>query len=258
MKKLHIIALIITLLAASCGLAAADQWVGLWRNASLNVVGLYSLNADGTFEFRLFHLDGKKEDIVTGKYKVAGDKINMTDRIHNGTKIGDFSPDFGVDGNMVMIAGELSRRVSEKDAEAVLANPTAPYNLGGISDTSEHYTLENDSIPSVMKVVGQRNIVNYNSVTYSGGTNMAVVYWTDPADHTQAANDMAKYFQYLLDNDDFMSLKAFSGLPYEGGVEMSFGKNSVDAGNIIILDIDYNTRGYVLIFRKIEGTLTRK
>ncbi|MCL1941543.1 MAG: hypothetical protein FWG09_06325, partial [Synergistaceae bacterium] len=102
MKKIIYFALILTFLAASCGsAAAADPWVGLWRNAALTKVGLYSLNADGTFEFRLFHLDGKKEDIVSGKYKVAGDKINMTDRIHNGTKIGDFSPDFGVDGDMV-------------------------------------------------------------------------------------------------------------------------------------------------------------
>ena len=258
MKKMIRLALTITFLVALCGLAAAaDTWVGLWRNVSLNGVSLYSLNADGTFEFRVFGLDGKK-DIVKGKYNVAGDKINMTDRVYNGQKIGDFSPAFKSDGDLALISGELCKRVTEKDAASVIANPTAPYNPGGINEAAEYYTLGNDRISSIMKVVGKRNIVNYNAVSDNGGTNMAVVYWTDPDDPTQAANDVAKYFQYLLANDDFLSLKAFNGLPYEGGVEMSFGKNSADEGNIVILNIDYNSKGYVLMFNKSSGTLTRK
>jgi hypothetical protein len=55
-----------------------------------------------------------------------------------------------------------------------------------------------------------------------------------------------------------MPLKSFDHLPFEGGVEMSFGKDSADAGNIIILDIEYNTKGYALLFRKTQGKLTRK
>ena len=96
-----------------------------------------------------------------------------------------------------------------------------------------------------------------HTVTNSGVTTMTVVYSTGPKDHTQAANDMAKYFKYLMANNDFLALKSFSHLPYEGGVEMSFAKDSVDKGKIIILDIDYNTKGYTLKFQKNNGTLTR-
>ena len=93
-------------------------------------------------------------------------------------------------------------------------------------------------------------------MTRDGVLAMVIEYSTDPADHTQAANDVAIYFQYLRANESFVALKSFDGLPYEGGIEMSFAKNSVDTGNIIILDIDYNSKGYTLLFRKGEGSLT--
>ncbi|MCL1876305.1 MAG: ankyrin repeat domain-containing protein [Synergistaceae bacterium] len=234
---------------------AAEPWVGLWRNADMSGVSLYSLNADGTFEFRVFHLDGKK-DILTGKYKVADGKINMTDRIYDGQNVGDATYSFMVDGDALAIDLEACRRVRENDRASLLADPTAPYDPGGIDAAAEHYILGNDKIPSVMKVVGKRNIVNYNTGIFDGVTMTAVTYWTDPADETQSANDVAKYFQYLLSNDGFISLKAFSGLPYEGGVEMSFARNSVDDGNIVIVDISYNTKGYRLVFRKGEGKLS--
>ena len=129
----------------------------------------------------------------------------------------------------------------------------------GIAAASkEYYTLGNDKITSITKVVGQRNVVTSDTVTTSGVTTMTAVYSTDPNDHTQAANDVAKYFQYLMANENFLSLKPVSGLPYEGGVEMSFAIDSVDKGEIIILNIDYNTKGYTLKFKKSPGKLTRK
>ena len=128
---------------------------------------------------------------------------------------------------------------------------------GNAAAAGEYYTLGNDKITSITKVVGQRNVIRSDAATTSGVTAMTVVYSTDPNDHTQAANDVGNYFQYLMANDDFLALKSFSGLPYEGGVEMSFAKESVDKEKIIILNIDYNISGYTLIFKKGDGILTR-
>jgi len=261
MKKLVTLALcllmLLSLLSVCQAEAAGNPWVGLWRNAYISGTSLYSLNADGTFHFRVFPATGQNQ-VVTGKYKVSSDQITMSDRVYNGEKIGETTIPFGmIDGNTVVINGERCRRVPEKDASAVLANPTAPYNPGGIDAAAEYYTLGKDRIPSVLKVVGNRNIVNFDTEIANGTMVMVIVYWTDWADPTQAANDMAKYFQYLLALDDFIPLKSFDGLPYEGGVEMSFAKDSADEGNIVILDIDYNSKGYSLMFRKGEGKLTR-
>ena len=128
----------------------------------------------------------------------------------------------------------------------------------GAGTTKEEYTLGNDKISSITKVVGQRNVLKSDSVTTNGVTAMTIVYSTDPNDHTQAANDVGKYFQYLMANENFLALKSFNHLPYEGGAEMSFAIDSVDQGEIIILNIDYNTKGYTLKFKKSPGKLTRK
>ena|GEM_PF-2981901 len=125
------------------------------------------------------------------------------------------------------------------------------------SDT-DHYTLGNDKITSIIKVVGERKVVRSNTEAKDDITAMVIEYSTDPNDMTQAANDIAKYFQYVMANDGFLALKSFDGLPYEGGIEMSFAKDSVDAGNIVLLDIDYNSKGYTLLFRKGKGSLTRE
>ena len=122
---------------------------------------------------------------------------------------------------------------------------------------TDYYVLGNDKITSIIKVVGERKVVKSDPIAQEGVTGIVVEYSTDPDDFTQAANDVAKYFQYVMANDGFIPLKSFDSLPYEGGVEMSFAKESVDAGNIVLLDIDYNSKGYTLLFRKGKGTLTR-
>ena len=118
------------------------------------------------------------------------------------------------------------------------------------------YNLGNDSIKSMVGALGEDRKMNSISTATKNDVQTNIYgYLTDPDDNTQAANDVAAYFQYLLDNEGFLSLKAFDGLPYAGGVEMQFAKKSVDEGKIIILDIDYNEKGYTLTFTKGVGTL---
>jgi len=126
---------------------------------------------------------------------------------------------------------------------------------GALADKGT-YALGKDSVTSIAGALGEERKMNgVSAETKNGVQTHTYEYLTDPDDPTQAANDVAVYFQYLLDHDDFLSMKAFNGLPYEGGVEMQFAKNSVDDGKIIILDIVYNEKGYTLTFTKGKGTL---
>ena len=122
-----------------------------------------------------------------------------------------------------------------------------------------YYDMGADRITSVKGVIGEMGNRKMNSINVSttdGVQTNIYEYKTDPSDKTQAANDMAAYFQRLLDTDGFITLISFDGMPYEGGIDMQFAKDSVDAGKIIILDIDYNSTGYTLTFTKCEGTLS--
>jgi hypothetical protein len=177
------------------------------------------------------------DDVLTGKERLSGAR---TRTLH------------GIGYRMELNDDERYARFVT-NAELTQNDPSGD----NVTADAEYYTLGNDRITSITKVVGQRNVVRSGAIRDSGVTTMTVVYSTDPADPTQAGNDVAKYFQYLLDNDDFLALKSFEDLPYEGGVEMSFGKDSVDNGQIIILDIDYDVKGYTLKFQKGEGKLTR-
>jgi hypothetical protein len=115
------------------------------------------------------------------------------------------------------------------------------------------YTLDDDRIISIILIVGRRNVVKSVTETHDGIPAITVVYSTDPADPSQAANDVKAYFNYLVNEGDFHALKAFDGFPIEGGVEISVARDSDDEGHVIILDIDYNSKGYTLSFKKVHG-----
>jgi hypothetical protein len=123
------------------------------------------------------------------------------------------------------------------------------------SESYENYKLGSDIIPSITSIVGDRLCAESDTEVIDGVTVMTIRYETDPDDKTQAANDVAAYFNYLIESEGFVSLVTFDTLPYEGGVDMRFAKNSNETGEIIILTIEYDYGGYILQFQKGEGTL---
>jgi nitrogen fixation-related uncharacterized protein len=119
-----------------------------------------------------------------------------------------------------------------------------------------YYDLGRDLVASITKIVGEREISGYDRKTENGATILKAAYLTDPKDKTQPANDVWDYFQYLMNDEGFISLVSFDVLPYEGGVDLSLAKYSVDEGQIIIVNIYYDSGGYTLEITKCEGTLT--
>ena len=119
-----------------------------------------------------------------------------------------------------------------------------------------YYDLGRDLVASITQIVGEREISGYDRKTENGATILKAAYLTDPKDKTQPANDVWDYFQYLMNEEGFTSLVSFDVLPYEGGIDLSLAKYSVDEGQIIVVKIYYDSGGYTLEITKSEGTLT--
>jgi hypothetical protein len=229
----------------------------LWRQEGPDGVELFGFNENGSFIAIISYKPGKGQNFnMQGKYALTDGQLVLSEVLLNGNPRDNLNFRFEQNGDVAILGDNTYYRVLEKDIQTVIANPLATYVPSERAPDGEFYTIGNDKISSIAKVVGQRNVVKSDFVM-TDMLKLTVVYTTDPADHTQAANDIAKYFQHIMANDGFISLKAFNNLPYDGGVEMSFAKDSVDKGNIVIIDIDYNSKGYTLLFRKGRGSLTR-
>lgn len=128
--------------------------------------------------------------------------------------------------------------------------------LGNTADAA-YYSLGKDRVASIKEAVGKRDVTSVSTATSNGVLTKTMVYKTDLEDVSQAAEDLAVYFNYLIEKEGFLSMVEFDGLPYAGGVDLRLGKRSVDEGKIIILDITYDSTGYTLVFTKGEGEFTK-
>jgi hypothetical protein len=132
------------------------------------------------------------------------------------------------------------------------------------TEKADYYTLGDDKIPSVKLVLGEtRKVVKSNTEISNNVRARFIEYTTDPNDKMQASNDMKVYFQYLLDKEGFQSKGSGSKMTYRNGVAgetqftRQFGKDSVDAGKTIMLDIAYDSKGYTLDLKKVTVPKTR-
>ena len=136
-------------------------------------------------------------------------------------------------------------------AAAIIIATTVLGNIG----TKDLYKMGKDEISSIKAVVGERTVNSYEKATTNGVQTMTIKYTTDLSDRGQAAKDIGKYTAYIMKNDGFIATTSFDSLPENGGIALGFAKRSVDDGKIIMLDIDYDSSGYTLVFKKGEGTL---
>ena len=237
-------------------------WIGVWRRVGDYDINVYSFKADGTFKADFYFSDGTLITSMEGKYVMSGNEIIMTEVRYLGSfDAENFTYGFNISGDLMWIDGSEYDRIPAQNANAVLADPLFGLAVNdGPSDTMQnspaYYELGRDSVTSITQIVGDRRLYSYDTGTADSVATVTAVYLTDTGDETQAANDIWDYFQHLSNNEGFISLVSFDGLPYEGGIELSLAKNSVSKGEIIILYINYDSTGYALEFSKGEGTLT--
>ena len=118
-----------------------------------------------------------------------------------------------------------------------------------------YYEMGKDRITSIGGAVGERKMIGIDASINNGMQTNTYKYQTDPNDETQAANDVYNYLVYLRENDGFLMAVDIPDFPYAGGIEVQAIKESADEGKVIVLDIDYNTKGYTLVFAKYEDTI---
>jgi len=175
---------------------------------------------------------GGRTEITTSENENAGTDNNSGERLNVPDSVFDIPADY---------------EMYDSSDEPIWDDPV---------DKIEYYELGDDKIPSVVTVVGDRFCPEKGSSLVNGATVYTARYTTDENDPAQVTDDVYAYIIYLMENEGFLNLIAFDSLPYEGGIELTLAKTSVDWGKIIILTIDYGYEGYTFEFWKGEGTLT--
>jgi len=127
-------------------------------------------------------------------------------------------------------------------------------------ENADYYKFGDDQVPSIKLVLGEvRSITGSESSASSGQFIRRYTYRIDSQIHgsDQVEDDLSRYTGHLMRYEGFyLTEERSASSTYRGGYRVSYAKESVEPGKIIILDIDYSTTAYTLVFTKTEGTLT--
>lgn len=113
----------------------------------------------------------------------------------------------------------------------------------------QSYDFGPDSIASVNSVVGERTVTAAQSGTGTGGTYREFTY--------ESATVSEDLIAYLIDGllaQDWYALVDFNLTELPGKAQLA--KESLDSGQIIIMDVNYDRGSYTIRLTKGEGTLT--
>jgi len=126
--------------------------------------------------------------------------------------------------------------------------------LGGNSyETADYFEIGGDQVPTVMNVIGEkRKITSYSEASSKSSDRIIVEYSVD----SDQGDEMEEYAQALMDDYDFVSVNGydFSG---KKGSDIQFAAISEEDDEFVVLvSIDYDSKGYTLTITRGEGTLS--
>ena len=117
----------------------------------------------------------------------------------------------------------------------------------------DYYKLGNDQIPSVkLALAEERKLTGTSSSSALGGVSTKVITYQVSGSEQNA--DMVNYLTYLRDKDGFLLLTGYDFNGPKGTCVV--GRNSVDAGYEIQLQIEYDRSGYTISLLKQKGEIT--
>lgn len=111
------------------------------------------------------------------------------------------------------------------------------------------YDFGPDSVPSVNSVVGERKVTGVKS-----GTGSGAVYKEYSYESGTTSEDLITYLIDGLLANNWYALTDFNLLELPGTAQLA--TESADSGQIIIMDVGYETGGYTIRLTKGEGSLT--
>jgi len=117
MKK--ITAIFLCMFLHLCNAAyAEDGIVGLWRYEYNDNITLFSLMEDNTYKM-VISTNDQQGATLTGKYRVSGGVIIMTENVFEGERTQDFSYSYEVNGDIAMFDDYEYVRVAKEDSAAM-------------------------------------------------------------------------------------------------------------------------------------------
>ncbi|MCL2321174.1 MAG: zinc ribbon domain-containing protein [Oscillospiraceae bacterium] len=116
---------------------------------------------------------------------------------------------------------------------------------------ADFYKIGSDQIPSVKLVLGEERKVTGTSTSTSNGITTNIIEYQVPGGNQN--KDMIQYFNYLMNNDGFLPLVDidFNGPSGTG----EFGRNSIESGKAVIMQINYDLNGYTIKIDRGEGNV---
>lgn len=108
------------------GTMTYPSYVGLWRVEDEDEIVFFYLKAGGEFRSE-GHFDDGTSFWITGKYKVSGGYLIMSNILYDGVAEEDTTFTISISGNTAIINTITFFRVPDHKVADVLANPTAPY-----------------------------------------------------------------------------------------------------------------------------------
>ncbi len=114
---------------------------------------------------------------------------------------------------------------------------------------ADEYILGNDIIKSVKAVVAEREVTGVSSGTSNGVSKKSVSYKSD-----SVYDDLVAYAGYLRGDLGFKVTKDYDLSVSPSTIELA--KESVDAGQILYVIINYDNLGYTVTINKGAGSLT--
>ena len=117
----------------------------------------------------------------------------------------------------------------------------------------DYFKFGDDQIPSVKLALGEERKLTgtSSSAALGGGQTKVFTYQVSGSDQS---TDMIYYLTYLREKDGFLLLTDYDFTGSEGTCVV--GRNSVDTGYIIQLQIDYDRSGYTISLLKQKGEIT--
>jgi len=123
----------------------------------------------------------------------------------------------------------------------------------------DYFTLGPDQVPSMKLVLGEtRDITSFKSSTSGGVQTVTVVYKLDAERdyETYEDKDVFRYAQALILDYGYINTTDYN-FKGDTGSGFIFANESVEDGYILMVQIDFDTKGYTLTITRGTGTLTR-
>ncbi|MCL2517234.1 MAG: zinc ribbon domain-containing protein [Oscillospiraceae bacterium] len=127
--------------------------------------------------------------------------------------------------------------------------------LGILSNTAkaDYYEMGKDRIPSVKYVLGEeRKVTGVNTSANGKATSREIIYGVPGSERR---DELYQYYRYLVESDGFYNLTDIDFNSENSGVVV-VGRNSVESGYEIQMQLKYDTDGYTLTILKQPGGIT--